>query len=151
MVMVRAPGRGFPQSTDFWVAGVGKDLSAEARNRLWYKALSTLGQIGRLDWREDFAFLDRPAYGATGMDQYLGWLCAWRNGVLGEVIHPIIDAGMDYLSRERPQDLPISVVWGDSNPGNKPVHDAPTVRSRRDFEAHPPGTDEKNIGGGVVF
>src|SRR3546814_3301172 len=63
-----------------------KELAAEARNRLWYNALSTLGQIGRLDWREDFAFLDRPAYGATGMDQYLGWLCAWRNDVLGEVI-----------------------------------------------------------------
>src|SRR3546814_21009568 len=88
----------------------------------------------------------RPAYGATGMDQYLGWLCAWRNDVLGEVIHPIIDAGMDYLSRERPQDLPISVVWGDSNPGNMLFKDDLTVSAVLDFEAAALGPAELDLG-----
>jgi len=146
MAMERASGRGFPQSPSYLVAGWVKELAPEARTRLWEGALSVLGRIGRLDWREGFAFLDRPDYGATGLDQYLGWLRAWRNDVLGNDAHAIIDAGLDHLEKHRPDDLPVSVIWGDSNPGNMLFNDDLSVGAILDFEAAALGPAEIDLG-----
>lgn len=146
MAMERAPGRGFPQAPSYLVAGWVKELPPEGRQQVWINALSMLGRIGRIDGPGDFAFLDRPAYGATGIVQYLGWLRAWRNDVLGTEGHAIIDAGLEYLEANPPQGLPTSLVWGDSNPGNMLFMDDLRIGAVLDFEAAALGPAEIDLG-----
>jgi len=145
MAMDRIQGCGFPQSPSYLVAGWVKELRPEERSRLWTNALTVLGRIGRLDW-QGFAFLDHPEYGKTGIDQYLGWLRAWRDDVLRGDRHAIIDAGIAYLEQNRPVGLPVSLIWGDSNPGNMLFNADLTVEGVLDFEAAALGPAEVDLG-----
>jgi aminoglycoside phosphotransferase (APT) family kinase protein len=146
IAMRRSPGRPFPTSSVFMKEGWVKDLSPEARTTLWRNALGMLAKINRLDWRQGFEFLNRPQYGAPGLDQYLGWLRAWYAAVMQGDPHLTIDAGLEYLDRNRPHELPTAVVWGDSNPNNMLFGSDLSVSAVLDFEAAALGTAEVDLG-----
>jgi aminoglycoside phosphotransferase (APT) family kinase protein len=146
IAMHRLPGRGFPQSPSYVVAGWVKELNADGRATLWINALRQLAEINRLDWTSGFQFLDQPQYGAAGLDQYLGWLRAWHADVLVGEAHSVIDAGMAYLHREPPLQLPTAVIWGDSNPSNMLFADDLSISGVLDFEAAALGPGEVDLG-----
>jgi aminoglycoside phosphotransferase (APT) family kinase protein len=146
IAMHRSPGRNFPQSSSYLLAGWVKELSAEGRTTLWRNALHVLAEINQLDWRSSFQFLSRPQYGAPGLDQYLGWLRAWHVAVLNHQPHPIIDAGIDHLERARPDEHSCGVIWGDSNPNNMLFGDDLSVSAVLDFEAAALGPGEVDLG-----
>jgi aminoglycoside phosphotransferase (APT) family kinase protein len=146
IAMHRSSGRNFPQSSSYLVAGWVKELSVAGRATLWRNALQVLAAINRLDWRDSFQFLNRPQYGAPGLDQYLGWLRAWHAEVLDQRPHAIIDAGFDRLESQRPDDLPCGVVWGDSNPNNMLFDADLSVSAVLDFEAAALGPGEVDLG-----
>jgi aminoglycoside phosphotransferase (APT) family kinase protein len=102
---------------------------------LWSHALGALGRVNRLTAADGFGFLDRSHYGSAGLDQYLGWLRAWRNAALREQSHAVIDAAMHYLNANRPDSLPAAFIWGDSNPCNMLFHPDLSVSALLDFEA----------------
>lgn len=145
VVMDRIHGRDFPQSPGYARSGWVKDMAPEQRAHLWREALSMLGRVGRTS-AEPFRFLGRPRHGTAGLDQYLGWLVAWRHDTLGDTIHPLIDHGIAYLQQKRPHAPDLSFVWGDSNPCNMLFHDDLSVAAIMDFEAAALGPAEIDLG-----
>src|SRR5690606_35901261 len=135
----------FPQSPGYASAGWVKALAPEQRAHLWHEALSMLGAVGRVP-ADPFCFLDRPRYGPAGLDQYLGWLVAWRDDTLGDTAHPLIDRGIAYLRQNRPSAPDTSFVWGDSNPCNMLFGDDLSVAGILDFEAAALGPAEIDLG-----
>jgi aminoglycoside phosphotransferase (APT) family kinase protein len=145
LVMERVYGHSLPQHPSYHAAGLLHDLSPHLRNALWRDALTTIGRINRNDWRDGFTFLDKPAYGVAGLDQYLGWLAAWKLMATDGRPHPVIDAAMDYLSSEKPAAPHVDVLWGDSNPGNILFSDDGSVAAVHDFEASALGPAEIDL------
>lgn len=146
LAMERVAGRNFPQAPSYFVNGWVKDLDADGRALLWHNALSLIGSINRLGEDDGFAFLDRPRYGAKGIDQYLGWLRAWRDEATMGRPNPVIDSALDWLETNKPQGLPVSLIWGDSNPCNILFADDLSVAAALDFEAAALGPAEVDMG-----
>lgn len=146
LVMSRCQGRNFPQSPNYLANGWVKDLTAPQRSLLWSNALTVLGQINRLTADDGFGFLDRPQYGDPGLDQYLGWLSAWRDVAVGDQPSAVIDAALDWLLTNRPGNLPVQVIWGDSNPCNILFDTDLNVTAALDFEAAALGPAEVDLG-----
>jgi aminoglycoside phosphotransferase (APT) family kinase protein len=146
MVMSHVRGRGFPQAPNYYANGWVLELDPARRARLWHNALSLLGRINRLRPTDGFEFLDRPHYGAAGIDQYLGWLRAWRDEALGGAPNPVIDTALAYLEANRPRATATSLIWGDSNPCNILFRDDLTVAAALDFEAAALGPGEVDLG-----
>jgi aminoglycoside phosphotransferase (APT) family kinase protein len=146
LAMERVGGRNFPQAPSYYVNGWVRELDAAGRARLWHNALSLLGQINRLKPADGFAFLDRPDRGEAGIDQYLGWLRAWRVDAVGPGPNRVIDAALDWLDANRPASIPVGLIWGDSNPCNILFNDDLTVSAALDFEAAALGPAEVDLG-----
>ncbi|MDI1294639.1 MAG: phosphotransferase family protein [bacterium] len=146
LAMERVVGRSFPQSPNYYANGWIKELDAAGRAVVWDNALSVLGRINRLTPSDGFAFIDRPLYGAAGIDQYLGWLRAWRMQAVGLRAHRVIDVALDWLDANRPTGLPVNFIWGDSNPCNILFADDLTVAAALDFEAAALGPAEVDLG-----
>ena len=64
LVMERIFGNSLPQHPSYQVTGLLHDLAPDRRCAMWEDSITTIGRINRLDWRNGFAFLDKPAYGA---------------------------------------------------------------------------------------
>jgi aminoglycoside phosphotransferase (APT) family kinase protein len=146
LVMERIIGQSLPQHPSYQVAGLLHDLSPERRHAMWTDAIRTMGRINSLDWRHEFVFLDKPAYGKAGLDQYLGWLERWRKTASGGQPHPVIDAAMAHLAVHKPAAAHADVLWGDSNPGNLLFLGDGRVAAAHDFEAAALGPGEIDLG-----
>jgi aminoglycoside phosphotransferase (APT) family kinase protein len=146
LVMERIFGHSLPQHPSYQVAGLLHDLAPDRRCAMWEDSITTIGRINRLDWRSGFAFLDKPAYGAPGLTQYLGWLDGWRQSAGGGEPHPVIDAAMRYLIANKPATRHVDVLWGDSNPGNILFGGDGSLLAAHDFEASALGPGEIDLG-----
>ena len=146
LVMSHMKGRNFPQSPNYLANGWVKELDAPQRTVLWSNALTLLGRINRLTAADGFEFLDRPKYGEAGLDQYLGWITAWRDEAVGDQPCAIIDAALDWLLANRPGEVPVQVIWGDSNPCNILFDTDLSVSAALDFEAAALGPGEVDLG-----
>jgi aminoglycoside phosphotransferase (APT) family kinase protein len=145
LIMDRVSGRPFP-TANYNSAGWVFDLTAADQRRIWQNAVEVIGRLNRIAWRNGFEKLDRRQYGATGLDQYLGWLRAWRTEANGGMFHPFIDPAMDYLWRKKPGSTHVDLVWGDSNPGNMLFADDHSIAAVLDFEAAALGPAEIDLG-----
>jgi aminoglycoside phosphotransferase (APT) family kinase protein len=99
-----------------WLA----EADAADRARLQRNALGVLARLHDIDVRTpSAAFLDRPEWGATPLDQHLAyqrWYYDWaREGVE----YPIIERAFTWLEKRRDVDEGRVVLnWGDSRIGN---------------------------------
>ena len=96
------------------------DASTEQRARMQRNAVDVLARLHAIDVSgDDAAFLDRPEWGATALDQHLAyqrWYYDWARD--GADI-PIIDRTFAWLDQHRPTDERRTVLsWGDSRIGN---------------------------------
>jgi aminoglycoside phosphotransferase (APT) family kinase protein len=146
LVMDRIIGHSLPQHPSYQVAGLLHDLAPERRYSMWTEAIATVGKINAISWMKGFEFLDKPAYGAPGLEQYLGWLIAWKNKATGGKPHRVIDEAMAYLSAKAPATKHVDVLWGDSNPGNFLFGADGRVLAAHDFEASALGPGEIDLG-----
>lgn len=146
LVMAHCPGRNFPQSPNYLANGWVRDLAAPQRTLLWTNALTVLGRINRLTIDDGFDFLNRPKYGDAGLEQYLGWLAAWRDDAVSDQPSAVIDAALDWLLANRPDEVPVQVIWGDSNPCNILFDGELNVSAALDFEAAALGPAEVDLG-----
>jgi aminoglycoside phosphotransferase (APT) family kinase protein len=144
--MERIFAHSLPQHPSYQVAGLLHDLPPERRKATWHEAITVIGRINRLDWRDGFAFLNKPKYGEPGLSQYLGWIEAWRSEVTGGAPNPVIDAAMAFLAEHRLATPHVDVLWGDSNPGNMLFHNDGSVAAVLDFEAAALGPGEIDLG-----
>jgi aminoglycoside phosphotransferase (APT) family kinase protein len=144
LIMEQAEGFALPQHPSYHIAGMLLDLDPSGRDRAWRSALSTMARINRVAW-QDFQFLLEPGYGEPGLDHYLGWVRAWRQ-VAYQGYHSIIDPALDWLDAHRPLEMPVELLWGDSNPGNFLFSPDGSVSVALDFEAASIGPAEIDLG-----
>jgi aminoglycoside phosphotransferase (APT) family kinase protein len=117
-VMGQVPGRVPPNATSYHVDGWIAALPPAERRRLIENALSQVVQIHALDWKDGFEFLDRPARGATGLEQYLRYAEEWMAWAAKGRSFPVLDAGLEYLLENQPEEHETCVNWGDCRIGN---------------------------------
>jgi len=146
LVMSRVKGKNFPQSPNYLANGWVKELDASQRTQLWANALTLLGRINRLTAADGFEFLDRPKYGKAGLGQYLEWLAAWRDEAVGDQPGEVINAALDWLLANRPGEVPVQFIWGDSNPCNILFDTDLSVSAALDFEAAALAPGEVDLG-----
>jgi aminoglycoside phosphotransferase (APT) family kinase protein len=147
LVTAQIDGHGLPQHPSYHMAGLLHDLPAASRHALWCDAIRQVGSINRLNWQDGFAFLNRPAFGPPGLDQYLGWLAAWARQATSDHAHPVLDYALNYLRANKPKnDLAADVIWGDSNVGNMLFTWHGSVAAVLDFEAAAVGPGEIDLG-----
>lgn len=144
LVMRACTGVSLPQHPSYHIEGPLIELAPSGRAHAWNDALTVMAKINRIDWRASERFLLDPAYGAPGLDHYLGWIGAWRNMVCPEG-NPIIDAGIAYLQDNRPTCAHAELLWGDSNPGNFLFGLDGSVTAALDFEAASIGPAEIDL------
>ena len=146
IVMDRVDGESLPQNPAYYVDGLLTRISPEQRQQLWTEAVGAVAQINRLDWQQGFEFLNKPHYGPPGLEQYLGWLSAWRDEVMDHESNPVLDQAIAKLLADKPNNPHVDVLWGDSNPGNFMFSETGHVTAVLDFEAAALGPAEIDIG-----
>jgi aminoglycoside phosphotransferase (APT) family kinase protein len=128
-----------------------RDLAPPRRGEVWRNALRVLAEIHKLDWRQGFTFLDQPARGKPGLDQYLNWAEEWYLWARRDRPHPITDVALEYLKQRRPANAPINVLWGDPTPSNVLFRDNLTVSAVIDWEMAALGPPETDVAWWLFF
>jgi aminoglycoside phosphotransferase (APT) family kinase protein len=119
IVMRHVEGVVPPDSPPYHQEGWVTEAAPALRARMWWSALDVLARVHRLDADAlGLDFLDQPEYGATGIDQQLGyyerflpWACRLRV--------PVAEAALAWLRAHQPDEPePPGLLWGDSRIGN---------------------------------
>jgi aminoglycoside phosphotransferase (APT) family kinase protein len=112
------PGDFPPYHQGGWVT----KLTEEVRGRMWWSGIELLADLHALD-ATPFAFLDRPGYGRTGVDQRLGYYGHYLRWAYGGP-QPTAAAALEWLRDNQPDepDDPV-LLWGDARIGNIMYHD----------------------------
>ena len=151
LVMQRVAGRIVPQKPNYNVSGWVADLSPAERRQLWTHAIEMIARIHQVPWREGFAFLDQPARGEPGLDQYLAFVAEWYAWAAQGRVQPVADAALDYLLRNRPAGTTVSVLWGDAIPANMLFAPDLSVSAVIDWEMVALGPGEMDLGWWLFF
>ena len=100
------------------------EASPENQRKLERESVRVLARLHELTpATHDLAFLDRPKFGATALDQHLEyqrWYYDWARD--GETV-PLIERTFAALDKTRPVEGPTVLNWGDSRIGNMMFHD----------------------------
>ena len=100
------------------------DATPEQQRTLERESVRVLARLHDLTPEtHDLVFLDRPEFGASALDQHLGyqrWYYDWARD--GEHV-PLIERTFAALDRTRPEEGPTVLNWGDSRIGNMMFHD----------------------------
>jgi aminoglycoside phosphotransferase (APT) family kinase protein len=118
LVMSRVYGEVVKQFPNYNEAGCLHDYSPAKRYDIWKNIIENLAALHQLDWQKGFTFLNNPARGAAGLDQYLNWFYDWYQWTARGRRQPIADMAMDYLLAHRPDSASVSVLWGDPHQSN---------------------------------
>jgi aminoglycoside phosphotransferase (APT) family kinase protein len=120
-------------------------LAPDDRSLLYDNALAALVALHAIDWNDGFAFLDKPGSGSA-LDRYLAHVDEWYTwSAPGHRFGTdVIDAALQYVHEQRPDDGSASVTWGDARMGNMIFADDLSVAAMLDWEGAalgPPGID----------
>jgi aminoglycoside phosphotransferase (APT) family kinase protein len=103
----------------YTMAGWLFDAAPEDQRKLEREAVRVLARLHALTPEtHDLAFLDRPKFGATALDQHLEyqrWYYDWARE--GQTV-PLIERTFAALDATRPAEGPTVLNWGDSRIGN---------------------------------
>ncbi len=113
------------------------------RGRIWWSGIEILSDVHRLP-ASQFSFIDRPAYGRTGLEQRLGYYAHFMNWAYGGS-QPTAAAALAWLRAHRPvePDPPV-LLWGDARIGNIVYRDG-TPQAVLDWEAATLGAPEEDL------
>ncbi|WP_299950553.1 phosphotransferase family protein [uncultured Modestobacter sp.] len=148
-VMERRPGRVPADVPSYHRAGWFVDLPPEERARAHDAGLAALAALHRVDPAHGLGFLvagsDTVSPG-TALDRHLAQLVRWNEwcGSSRRFGPDVLDAAMEHLLGNRPDDPAAGVVWGDARVGNMIFADDLSVSAMLDWEAAtvgPPGID----------
>ena len=130
-----------PYHQDGWVTAT----SPQIRERLWWNGLDVLAQVHSLDVDAlDLGFVDQPAFGASGIQQRLGYYEHFLNwGYQGTV--PVAEAALRWLHDNRPPEPERpALLWGDARIGNIMYADG-TPTAVLDWEMATLGQPEEDL------
>jgi aminoglycoside phosphotransferase (APT) family kinase protein len=119
LVMRRIDGEAPPDIPPYVFGGWMMDASSEQRARLQTASVSVIARLHDITPEQhDLSFLTQPEYGASALDQQLGyqrWYYEWaRDGVT----YPLIERTLQWLDINRPDEGPPVLNWGDARIGN---------------------------------
>lgn len=104
----------------YHVEGWMHALSLEQRASLWMQGIDVIARIGAIEFNADqFEFLDQQKYGATPLDQMLGYFhnhMLWAESLNRP--YPHLHRAYAWLNTNRPTDQPVALCWGDAKLGN---------------------------------
>lgn len=151
LVMDAIEGRVVDQVPNYNVSGWVTDLAPEERRTLWFNAIDMLAELHKLNWRNGFEFLNEPARGTPGLDQYLDWVREWYLWARKNRRQPVADAVLDYLFAHKPVDSMAGVLWGDATPANILFRPDLSVAAILDFEMAALGPGEADLAWWLFF
>lgn len=151
LIMEAVPGKVIPQMPNYNLKGWLAELPPQQQKEVWYRPIDAMAEIHKLNWREGFEFLDRPDYGRPGLDQYFNHMMEWYRWAVDGRPNRVLDAGIAYLTDNRPSDAPVCVLWGDSHANNILFHEDNSLAAIIDWEAAGLGTPEVDFGYWLFF
>lgn len=151
LVMRKAPGRIPSLTPNYNLEGWITALTPGERTTLWRNGIAQIARVHELEWREGFEFLDDPAKGDTGLDQYLAWLEAWYRWAIGDRHFPVGEAALERLLSHRPVNARVDVLWGDAMPHNILFNEDLSVSAVLDWEAARLGPGEADLAWWIFF
>src|SRR5690606_10387038 len=95
LVMDAVSGRVVEQVPNYNLEGWVADLPPQERKKLWFSAIKAIANLHRVNWKDGFEFLDDPARGAPGLDQYLDWVKEWYLWARADRPQPVADIALD--------------------------------------------------------
>jgi aminoglycoside phosphotransferase (APT) family kinase protein len=151
-VMDRVEGVVPPDNLPYTIQGWLLESTPEQQRRLQTTSVDVLVDLHAIDWRAaGLGILDQPQYGATGLDQQLGfyeYFLDW--GRMGRP-QPTLDRVARWLADHRPVPEPDPVLnWGDSRIGNILYRDHEPV-AVLDWEMATLGPREVDLSWMVLF
>ncbi len=119
------------------VTGPLPGLSAETRRHLWTGAISALGAIHAIDWRQCAPFMADDLAGQNPLEAHLARLARWYEWTVGTRTFPITDQALAYLISESGKlaDEPSVLLWNDARVGNMIFTPAGDVAAAIDWES----------------
>jgi len=139
-----------PYVTGGWVL----DLAPERRGVLYDHALQVVNTIQAVDWQAlGLEFLDKPQYGARGLDQQIGyWESVYHWACDGTRSSPTIEAALEWAKANKPEGEDLVLNWGDARIGN--IMYDPTdlsVQAVLDWEMATIASPEMELGWLILF
>lgn len=151
LVMGRVDGQAATQRPNYNVEGWLTEFTPDARRQAFANALKAVADVHAIDWRDGFAFLDRPDRGAPGLEQYLGYLVEWHAERGKGRKLPILDTAMDWVLANKPSESETCVLWGDPTPSNVMWRPDGTVAALIDWELAALGPPELDLAWWLYF
>ncbi|MDB6061256.1 MAG: phosphotransferase [Verrucomicrobiaceae bacterium] len=151
LVMVRIDGEIAKQNPNYNLEGWLVDFTPEQRLQTWTNAIEAFASVHTLDWQDGFTFLNNPARGEPGLDQYLNWLEEWYRWAAQGREQPIADAALDYVLRNRPKKAVTNVLWGDPHSSNVMFKKDGSIAALIDWELAALGPGEIDLAWWLYF
>ncbi len=144
-VMGRIEGRVPTDMPPYHQAGWVTEIEPAERADMWWSALEVLARLHRLDVAElDLAFLDQPQWGATGIDQRLGYYEHYMHWAYPGPKDTALKA-LAWLRANRPAEPePPVLLWGDARIGNV-IFQEGRPQAVLDFETATLGQAEEDL------
>jgi len=113
-----------------------EEATPAVRARVVDSGLDALTQIHRTDWRAlGLDFLDKPQYGAPGIDQQIAYYERSFEWAAQGRPQPIAEAALDWVKANKPTGAQhIALAWGDARINNQMFDDAGNVLAVFDWE-----------------
>jgi aminoglycoside phosphotransferase (APT) family kinase protein len=152
LIMGRVEGQSATQRPNYNSEGWIVEMTPAQRGATWKNAIEAFAQMSRIDWQKDgFGFLANAAWGAPGLDQYLGHLEAWYQGCRKDRVMLYVDAAMRYIRDRQPTGTAVNVLWGDSTPSNVMFAPDGRVNALIDWELAALGPSELDLAWWLYF
>jgi aminoglycoside phosphotransferase (APT) family kinase protein len=112
------------------------EATPEVRQRVVESGLEALTRIHQTDWRKlELDFLDKPQYGATGIDQQIAYYERSFEWAAQGKPQPIAEASLDWVKANKPTgEQHIALAWGDARINNQMFDDDGNVVAVFDWE-----------------
>jgi aminoglycoside phosphotransferase (APT) family kinase protein len=113
-----------------------EEATPAVRARVVENGLDALSQIHRTDWRRlGLDFLDKPQYGATGIDQQIAYYERSFEWAAQGRPQPVAEAALDWVKANKPTGAQhLALAWGDARINNQMFDDAGNVVAVFDWE-----------------
>ncbi|MDB5701359.1 MAG: hypothetical protein JWL66_1558 [Sphingomonadales bacterium] len=117
-VMSLVPGEVPPDLIMLRKGNFVEALTSEQRTAVYSSGLAAMAAIHRIDWRNDFQFLDHQRGGDAGLDRYLRWVENWYRWAAAGRRIDVIEEGLLFLRKQQPKGAGVGIIWGDARAGN---------------------------------
>ena len=123
------------------------EISPEERRKIWLGGFECMARIHRLDYRETgFDFLEQPQWGDTPLERQINQYKRYLEWAARGHAQPTAEAALEWLEKNKPQNEPTGIVWGDARIGNVIFSEGGAPAAVVDWEMVTLGSPETDFG-----